>query len=66
MERSKIKGFLSTDLPTFKNSAVAEKRNLFHRLTILARNQDIDLKDALGEYEFQVVPKKIFLPDGSM
>lgn len=67
MEEGKIKDFLSTELPSpSKDSTVEDRRDLFHRLSILARSQDIDLKYALGEYEFQVVPKNFFLPHGSL
>jgi len=44
-----------------------EDRSLFSRMSLVAKSQpEIDIKEAVGEFEFNVVPKSMFAPDGSM
>ena len=44
-----------------------EERNLLARFIIVLRSRpDIDLKEALGKYEFSALPRSLFLPDGSI
>ena len=42
-----------------------ETKDLYGRFMVLARsNRDIDLKNAVGKYEFTVTPRALFAPDG--
>ena len=44
-----------------------ETKDLYGRLMVLARSsRDIDLKQALGNYEFTLTPRALFAPNGSM
>lgn len=44
-----------------------EDRSLFARMSLVAKSRpEIDIKEAVGEFEFNVVPKSMFAPDGSM
>ena len=46
---------------------IREERKLMTRLLIASRSRpDIDLKKYLGIYEFSVVPRSLFTPDGSL
>ena len=46
---------------------IREERNLFQRLVLVSRTrQDIDLKKAIGEYEFGSIPRSLFTADGSL
>ncbi|CAG9761624.1 unnamed protein product [Ceutorhynchus assimilis] len=67
-------------LNTFKNSnaksktkqdekilEIREERSLLQRLLLVSRTrQDIDLKKAVGEYEFGSIPRSLFAADGSL
>ena len=42
-------------------------RNLFARLMMVAKSRpEIDIKEAIGQYEFSVVPRSLFANDGTM
>ena len=44
-----------------------EDRSLFARMMMVCRSRtEIDLKETVGIYEFAVVPRSMFAPDGSM
>ena len=44
-----------------------EDRSLFARMSLVAKSRpEIDIKEAVGQYEFNVVPKSMFAADGSM
>ena len=44
-----------------------EDRSLFARMSLVAKSRpEIDIKEAVDEFEFNVVPKSMFAPDGSM
>ena len=44
-----------------------EERNLLARFIIVLRSRPvIDLKEALGKYEFSALPRSLFLSDGSI
>ena len=44
-----------------------EDRSLFARLMMVSKSRpDIDIKEAIGLYEFTVVPRALFAPDGTM
>ena len=43
-----------------------EDRALFARLLVVSKARQIDLKYNLGKYEFSVVPRALFVPDGSL
>ena len=43
-----------------------EDRALFARLLVVSKARQIDLKYNLGKYEFSVVPRALFAPDGSL
>ncbi|KAK3741259.1 hypothetical protein QZH41_019956, partial [Actinostola sp. cb2023] len=44
-----------------------EDCSLFARMSLVAKSRpEIDIKEAVGEFEFNVVPKSMFAPDGSM
>ena len=67
-------------LATWKNNAkkvkvstkeklieLQEDRSLFARMMMVCRSRtEIDLKETVGIYEFAVVPRSMFAPDGSM
>ena len=44
-----------------------EDRNLFARLMMVAKSRpEIDIKEAIGQHEFSVVPRSLFANDGTM
>ena len=44
-----------------------EDRSLFARPMMVCKNRpDIDIKEAIGLYEFTVVPRSLFASDGTM
>lgn len=43
-----------------------EDRALFARLLIVSKARDINLKDAVGTYEFSVATRALFAADGSL
>ena len=44
-----------------------EDRSLFARMCVVAKSRpEIDLKEAIGQYEFNLVPRSMFAADGSM
>ena len=44
-----------------------EDRSLFARICVVAKSRpEIDLKEAIGQYEFNLVPRSMFAADGSM
>ncbi|EDO28722.1 predicted protein [Nematostella vectensis] len=44
-----------------------EDRSLFARMSLVAKSRpEIDMKEDVGEFEFNVVPKSVFAQDGSM
>lgn len=44
-----------------------EDRSLFARMMMVCRRRpDIDIKETIGMYEFALVPRSTFAPDGSM
>ena len=43
-----------------------EDRALFARLLVVSKTRDIDLQHNVGLYEFSVVPRALFAPDGSL
>lgn len=44
-----------------------EDRSLFARMCLVAKSRpEIDLKEAIGQYEFNLVPRSMFAADGSM
>ncbi|XP_032229946.2 uncharacterized protein LOC5505744 [Nematostella vectensis] len=44
-----------------------EDRSLFARMSLVAKSRpEIDMKEAVGEFEFNVVPKSMFAQDGSV
>ena len=44
-----------------------EDRSLFARMSLVAKSHpEINIKEAVGEFEFNVVPKSMFAPDGSI
>ena len=44
-----------------------EDRNLFARLMIVAKSRpEIDMKEAIGQHEFSVVPRSLFANDGRL
>ena len=44
-----------------------EDRSLFVRMSLLAKSRaEIDIKEAVGEFEFNMVSKSMFAPDGSV
>ena len=44
-----------------------EDRSLFARMCVVAKScPEIDLKEAIGQYEFNLVPRTMFAADGSM
>ena len=46
---------------------VKEEHNLISRFLILCRTRhNIDLPSYLGDYEFSVVPRSLFTPDGQL
>lgn len=46
---------------------LTEDRNLFARLMMVAKNRpEIDIKEAIKQYEFSVVPRSLFANDGTM
>ena len=50
-----------------KMSELREERNLLARFLIVMRSRpEIDMKEAIGEYEFSAVPRSLFSPDGEM
>jgi len=42
-----------------------EDQSLFARMMMMRRT-DIDIKETIGMYEFALVPRSMFAPDGSM
>ena len=45
---------------------LSEDRNLFARMMVVCKSQpDIDIKEAVGTYEFSVVPRSLFAADGT-
>ena len=53
----------------FNNKVIElkEDRSLFARMSLVAKSRPgIDIKEAVGEFEFNVVPTSMFSPDGSM
>ena len=54
---------------SIRNEAVdlKETKDLYGRIMVLARsNRDIDLKQAVGNYEFILTPRALFAPNRSM
>lgn len=50
-----------------KTVDLKETKDLYGRLMVLARSsRDIDLKHAIGNYEFTLTPRALFAPSGSM
>jgi hypothetical protein len=46
---------------------LTEDRNLFARLMMVAKSRrEIDIKEAIKQYEFSVVPRSLFASDGTM
>ena len=44
-----------------------EDRNLFARCAIISKDRpDVNLKEAVGKFEFTVVRRSMFAPDGTM
>ena len=44
-----------------------EERNLLARFLIIMRSRpEIDMKEAIGQYEFSAVPRSLFTADGEM
>ena len=44
-----------------------EDRSLFARLMMVCKSRpDVDIKEAIGLYEFTVVPRSLFASDGTM
>ena len=43
-----------------------EDRALFARMLVVSKAREIDLKEAVGTYEFSVVPRALFAADGSL
>ena len=44
-----------------------EDRNLFARMMVVCKSRpEIDIKEAVGTYEFSVVPRSMFAADGTM
>lgn len=44
-----------------------EDRNLFARCAIICKDRpDVNIKEAVGKFEFTVVPRSMFAPDGTM
>ena len=52
---------------TVERVEVKEDRSLFAQLmTVCKSRPDIDIKEAIGLYEFTVVPRSLFASDGTM
>ena len=50
-----------------KTVDIKEIKDLYGRLKVLARsNTDIDQKQAVSTYEFTLMPRSLFAPDGSV
>ena len=50
-----------------KTVDLKETKDLYGRLMVLARSKrDIDLKQAIGNYEFTLTPRALFAPNGAM
>ena len=50
-----------------KTVDLKETKDLYGRLMVLARsNRDVNLKDAIGNYEFTLTPRALFAPDGTV
>ena len=46
---------------------LSEDRNLFARMMVVCKSRpDIDIKEAVGTYEFFVVPRSLFAADGTL
>ena len=44
-----------------------EERGLLQRFIVAARSRpDLDLKECIGKYEFGLIPRSLFAPDGSL
>lgn len=65
----RLKGF-ETDLSIYKKLAIKklkEDRCLFARLMMVCQSQrDVDIRGAISQFEFSVVPRSLFAPDGSL
>ena len=47
--------------------ALKEARSLFARLMAVCKSRpEINIKEVIGQYEFSVVPRSLFAPDGTM
>ena len=46
---------------------IKEERGLLQRFIVAARSRpDLDLKECIGKYEFGLIPRSLFAPDGSL
>ena len=46
---------------------LTEDRALLGRMAIISKSRpELDMKETVGQYEFSVVPRALFAPDGSM
>lgn len=67
VKRSTVQTFTSTETASSNGKVkLKEQRNLLHRFIRIAKTKNLELKSTLGEYEFQVIPRSLFLSDGSL
>ena len=71
MKKQKLQMWSSSAMKTQTKSEdkiveLQEDRALFARLLVVSKARDIDLKQAVGTYEFSVVPRSLFASDGSL
>ena len=46
--------------------SIRQERNLLARLVIISKARNLDLKELIGNYEYNIVPLSNFSPDGTM
>lgn len=67
LETCKCMGKVIKVKSTQKVIEMKEDRSLFARLMMVCKSRpDVDIKEAVGLYEFNVVPKSLFASDGTM
>ena len=52
---------------TSETLELQEDRNLFARMMVICKSRpEINIKEAIGTYEFRVVPRSMFAADGTI